>query len=363
MKIDMKILALDIGAGTEDILLFDDGKASVENCIKMVLPAPSLIYAGKVKEATRLGKDLYVRGDSIGGGSLASALRDHVRRGLRVLMTDEAAYTVRNNLGDVQELGIEISEEEIKEENFDGVILTLEEISLGKLQEFLVAFEENLLDLDIVAIAVQDHGVFPKGMSNRKSRLKKMREILTENPKPEALAFIDNGIPPCFLRMKSAARASKRQLPKTKTLLMDTATDAILGCLQDVAEKRSKRFLVVNVGNGHTIAALISNGNITGILEHHTRMLSPTKIERFLMDFTNGTISDNEVYKDGGHGLFYLTDAPGFTEIDRILATGPNRRLLAESNLRICFANPAGDVMMTGPIGLVEAATRKLRYE
>ena len=163
--------------------------------------------------------------------------------------------------------------------------------------------------------------------------------------------------------MKSAARASKRQLPKAKTLLMDTATDAILGCLNDVDAKQSRQFLVVNVGNGHTIAALISNGNITGILEHHTRMLSPTKIEKFLIDFANGSISDNKVFKDGGHGLFYLASAPGFTEIDMILATGPNRRLLTGSNLEICFANPAGDVMMTGPIGLVEAATRKLKDE
>ena len=32
----MKILAIDIGAGTEDVLLYDDEKSSVENCIKMV---------------------------------------------------------------------------------------------------------------------------------------------------------------------------------------------------------------------------------------------------------------------------------------------------------------------------------------
>ena len=360
---DMKILAIDIGAGTEDLLLFDDRKTNVENCIKMVLPSPSVIYADRVREATSLGKDLYVHGDSIGGGSITSALINHVKRGLRVLMAKDAAYTLRNNLDQVKDLGIEISEEEIEAENFDGNVLTFEEISLGKLQEFLEAFGETLLDLDMVAIAVQDHGKFPRGMSNRKSRLQKMREILTKNPKPEALAFIDNEIPPCFLRMKSAARASKRQLPKAKTLLMDTATDAILGCLNDVDAKQSRQFLVVNVGNGHTIAALISNGNITGILEHHTRMLSPTKIEKFLIDFANGSISDNKVFKDGGHGLFYLASAPGFTEIDMILATGPNRRLLTGSNLEICFANPAGDVMMTGPIGLVEAATRKLKDE
>jgi uncharacterized protein (DUF1786 family) len=32
----MKILAIDIGAGTEDVLLYDDEKRSIENCIKTV---------------------------------------------------------------------------------------------------------------------------------------------------------------------------------------------------------------------------------------------------------------------------------------------------------------------------------------
>ena len=63
----MKILALDIGAGTEDVLLFDDAKESVENCIKMVLPSPSLVFAANVREATRLHQDLFINGDIIGG--------------------------------------------------------------------------------------------------------------------------------------------------------------------------------------------------------------------------------------------------------------------------------------------------------
>ena len=57
----MKILALDIGAGTQDILLYDDEKKSVENCIKIVLPSPSQILAAKVREATQLCQDLYIK--------------------------------------------------------------------------------------------------------------------------------------------------------------------------------------------------------------------------------------------------------------------------------------------------------------
>lgn len=100
----MKILAIDIGAGTEDVLLYDDQKKSVENCVKMVLPSPSQIFARKVREATRLYKDLFVKGDIIGGGAFSAALKDHVEKGLRVYMTENAAYTVRNNLDEVREL-------------------------------------------------------------------------------------------------------------------------------------------------------------------------------------------------------------------------------------------------------------------
>ena len=45
----MKIFAMDIEAGTEDILLYDY-KKNVENCVKMVLPSPSRIFAEKVRE-------------------------------------------------------------------------------------------------------------------------------------------------------------------------------------------------------------------------------------------------------------------------------------------------------------------------
>ena len=40
--------------------------------------------------------------------------------------------------------------------------------------------------------------------------------------------------------------------------------------------------------------------------------------------------------------------------------TGPNRRIFNETKLSVHYANPAGDVMMTGPVGLVEAVKRKI---
>jgi len=357
----MKILAIDIGAGTEDILLYDDRKKSIENCVKMVLPSPSQIFATKVREATRLYKDLFIKGDIIGGGAFASALSDHVEKGLRVVMTENAAYTARNDLDEVRELGIEIVRNEKDPVDFEGETLRIEEINIAKLKAFLKQFGESLSDVDVVAIAVQDHGVFPKGTSNRRFRIQKMKGLLEKDSKAENLAFKEDEIPSSYLRMRSAAQASRRQLPKAKVLLMDTSAAAILGCMKDPSVEDADPILAVNVGNSHTMAAIISGKKIEGLVEHHTRLLNPEKIENILVSFAVGKLSDEEVFEDNGHGAFYLTSLSGIPQVEKIVATGPNRNILLKTKLDVHFASPAGDVMMTGPMGLVEATKRKLR--
>jgi len=355
----MKILAIDIGAGTEDILLYDDEKRNIENCIKMVLPSPSQVFAVKVRTATREGTDLFIKGDTIGGGALSHALKQHIEAGHRVCMTENAAYTVRNNLDQVKEIGIEIVQDS-GPENFEGETIVLEEVNIEKLHGLLKFFGEPFSDIDFVAIAVQDHGVFPKEMSNRRFRINKMRELLQKNPKPEAFAFTENKIPPYYSRMKSAVHASKRQLPNARVLVMDTSPDAILGCLMDPVVENADPILAVNVGNGHTMAAIISRGEIIAVMEHHTRLLNPQKMERLLRDFADGKLSNEEVFEDNGHGMFYLKKPPGFSNIKKVVVTGPNRNILAKTDLPVHFATPAGDVMMTGPIGLIEATKRIL---
>ena len=94
----MKILAIDIGAGTQDILLFDSGK-KIENCISLVLPTPSKVLAERLKT---IEGDVYIHGDTIGGGSLARAVSRHLRKGFRVVMEEGAAIpsvTTRTKCG------------------------------------------------------------------------------------------------------------------------------------------------------------------------------------------------------------------------------------------------------------------------
>ncbi len=350
----MKLLAVDIGAGTEDILLYDDAQPRLENCVKMVLPAPTQVYAARVEAATRRGEALFITGDTIGGGAVSGAIRKHLEAGLRVTMTASAAYTMRNDLAEVRSAGITVVATR-PPVGFQGTLLTLEEVNLTPLQAFLTTFNEPLTDVDVVAIAVQDHGVAPRGISNRRFRLQTMRNHLAQHPRIEALVFREDEVPSGFLRMQAAVRASKRQVPMAQVVVMDTAPAAVLGCLADPVVKRAARVLAVNVGNGHTMAALLEDREVIGVLEHHTHRLSLEKMERLLVAFAEGQVTDEAVFRDQGHGVFFLKQPWGFGAVDVLAVTGPHRGLLTETRLPVHLAAPGGDVMMTGTVGLVEA--------
>jgi uncharacterized protein (DUF1786 family) len=336
----MKILAIDIGAGTQDILLFDSAK-KIENCISLVLPTPSKFIAEKLK---RIDSHVYIYGDTIGGGSLIRSILNHLKKGYRVGMEELAAYSIRNDLDEVKSMGIEVG----KDSNFnDFQKLEIREVDLPVLENFLSNFGENL-HLDVIAIAVQDHGVAPKGISDRAFRFDKMEAMLRRDRRPEAFYFAENSIPSYYLRMRSAVNAVRRT-STTPVLVMDTSFSAILGCMEEVTGP----CLVVNVGNGHTIAALVIEGKIEGLYEHHTHELTPEKLERDLGLLTKGELDGKKVFEENGHGAITLNPYKGEVHL---FVTGPNRDLFKGTRMNFTYAAPGGNTMMTGPMGLVKAA-------
>ena len=66
----MKILAIDVGTGTQDILIYDDEK-ELENSIKLVLPSPHLYISQQIKE---IENDIYFDGEIMGGGKLKKSI-------------------------------------------------------------------------------------------------------------------------------------------------------------------------------------------------------------------------------------------------------------------------------------------------
>ncbi len=350
----VKVLSIDIGAGTRDILLYDTSRRP-ENCIKLVLPSPSPLYAARVGEETARQRQLYLKGCVIGGGPFTRAIKRHLEAGLKVYAQRRTAYCLRNNLEDVAGMGVEVVDTD--PEDFDGTVLHLDELDLSPLESLLLSVGESLEEVAAAGVAVQDHGVYETGQSNRKTRLARMRRALESDPDPASLAYTSETLPPGFPRMSSALERMAQQLSCEKLVVMDTALAAVLGCLADpkVGGLAGGNLLLINAGNGHTLACILSRGRVAGMLEHHTARLDFRSFGSYLELFCAGRAKDSDPFMRDGHGLFYMEEPPGLERMDLVAVTGPNRELLLDSGLDFYFPAPGGDMMMTGPMGLVRA--------
>jgi len=288
--------------------------------------------------------NLYLQGDTIGGGSLTGAILGHLKKGYRVVMDESSAYSIRNDLDEVRSMGIEVA---VEPPSGGYHKLDIQEIDLDLYRNFLLKFGEDL-NVDVIAVAIQDHGVAPKHVSDRVFRFQTMEAMLREDNRAESFHFVEHAIPGYYLRMRSAVRAIRRT-SSIPVLVMDTAFSAVLGCMEEIRGPS----LVANAGNGHTIAALIIDRRIEGLYEHHTHELTPEKLERDLMRFIHGELTRQEVLDAKGHGVITLKRFRGEVSV---IVTGPHRDLFKGTSLKFIYAAPGGNTMMTGPMGLVRAA-------
>jgi hypothetical protein len=67
VQFGMRILTIDIGTGTQDIYLYDS-RLDLENGFKLVLPSPTMMVYRHLKQATRRGDAVLLRGVTMGGG-------------------------------------------------------------------------------------------------------------------------------------------------------------------------------------------------------------------------------------------------------------------------------------------------------
>ena len=107
----MRILAIDIGTGTQDILLFDTSDR-VENSAKIVAPSPTMRVAEKVRDATMRRRSILFTGVTMGGGPCTWALQQHLKAGLRAFATPDAARTFDDDLDVVAGWGLRIVAED-----------------------------------------------------------------------------------------------------------------------------------------------------------------------------------------------------------------------------------------------------------
>jgi uncharacterized protein (DUF1786 family) len=339
---DNRLLALDIGGGTQDILLWDS-RETVENSIKLVLPSPTRILARRLGKLTAAGKDIFLSGRLMGGGAVSQAVRRHLQHGLKVYAQAGPARTLHDNLDRLRQWCIQI----VAEQPPGTTAVELGDLDLTALQRALAEFEVELPEH--YAVAVQDHGFSPEA-SNRRYRFRRWEEFLAQGGELGRLAYRH---PPADLTRMAAIQ---EVLPGA--LLMDTCAAGVWGALLDtqVQSLRHEGLVVVNIGNEHTFAVLVREETVWGVYEHHTGLLTPEKLMTHLDLFQAGQLSNTEVYDDFGHGCLIRADYPSRRPFDTLVLTGPQRRL--GKNLPAIQAAPFGDMMLTGCFGLVAASGR-----
>jgi uncharacterized protein (DUF1786 family) len=346
----MQILTIDVGTGTQDVLLFDSER-EIENCFKLVLPSPTVVIADRIRAATAARRRLVLQGVTMGGGPSHWATMDHVRAGLEAFATADAARTFDDDLDAVKEMGIQLvsDDEAITLADQGAARLFLRDLALGQLLQTLVAFGVKLR-LDGLAVAVFDHGAAPPGFSDRVFRFNFLRERLAAGLGLGGFAFPREAVPAAMTRLKAVADTAPADLPM---LLMDTAPAAIAGALEDPRVRNAQGPIVANVGNFHCLAFHLVDGRIVGLFEHHTGELSPARLAAYVEQLGDGSITNEAVFADKGHGaLVFDADAPA---PDLLAVTGPRRGLLVDSGLRPYLAVPHGDMMLAGNLGLLRA--------
>lgn len=351
-----KFLILDIGAGTMDLLYYDAGSGTH---YKTVARSPVLRLA---EEASRLPGDLLITGSEMGGGPLSQFLIQRARKD-RVIMSSSSAATLHHDPKRVRSWGITIVEDEEAEAlSHDSKynVLNVGDVEIERLIHIVTGLGVPL-SFDVVGICAQDHGTPPEGISHLDYRHNIFKARLDENPYPDSLLYKDNEIPATLNRLSSIAR-SARMLPTREIYVMDSGMAAILGASMDYQARRRNRVITVDIATSHTIGAALMGQEIAGFFEYHTKDITRERLESLVVALADGKLEHTQILKEGGHGA-YSRKAFGFKAAEILIATGPKRRLVENSQLPMVFGAPLGDNMMTGTVGILEAIRRRKGLE
>jgi uncharacterized protein (DUF1786 family) len=347
-----RFLIVDIGAGTMDILYFDD---QAPQHYKAVVRSPVL---GLAERAESLPGKLLVTGCEMGGGHLTEILK---QRALKegVVMSSSAALTLHHDPAKVRSWGIAVLDDEAADalrEDPAYQDLVIGDLESGRLRQIVEAMGVPF-EFDIVGLCAQDHGMPPPGLSHLDYRHTLFKAALDENPHPHALLYGKDEVPKTFNRLNSLLQ-SAQLLPAREVYVMDSGMAAILGASMDHQATMKERIIILDVATSHTVGAALENGELAGFFEYHTRDLTVERLDALVVELAEGRLEHRRILDEGGHGA-YKRKALGLASTEIILATGPKRRLLEKSKLPLVMGAPFGDNMMTGTVGVLEAIRRR----
>ena len=351
----MQILLIDVGTGTQDIYLFRSGVA-LENGFKLVMPSPTMMIRGRIQQATKTKSPILLTGVMMGGGPCQWATEDHLKAGLPLFATPEAAQTFNDDLEWVsKEMGVKvISQDEAKSLPDHTITIEMKDFDYAVIRQAFEIFDLQLVP-DAVAVAVFDHGSAPPDVSDRQYRFDYLEARIREENRLSAFAYHAHQIPEIMTRMQAVANSAQNL--ESPLIVMDTAPAAVLGAILDPHVTIKDRTIVANVGNFHTLAFRLGPGGIEGVFEHHTGLINTNSLDELLVSLADGSLTHEDVFDDHGHGALIFDPNP--LPLDGgpygVAVTGPRRLMMAASNLSPYFAVPFGDMMISGCFGLLVA--------
>ncbi len=349
----MRILAVDMGTGTQDILLFDSS-GPIENSVKLVMPSATTIAANRIRRATEAGQAVLLTGVIQGGGPCHWALEDHLKAGIAAYATPQAARTFDDDLERVRAMGVRIVSDD-EAAALDGTArIVLRDLDLDAIRSALAAFDLPG-DFDGLALGCLDHGNSPPDYSDRLFRFDHLRRVVEGENDLLAFAYLPEELPEYLTRARTMlAGAAGVDGGGAPVVFLDTGPAAALGALQDPQVAATEEQLVLNLGNMHALAFHLRGTHIYSLYEHHTGEMTTEQIEDFTERLIAGTLAQQEVFDSKGHGVFYADQASSGGQ-PFLAVTGPQRGRLRGSRLRPYFATPHGDMMISGCFGLVLA--------
>jgi len=351
----MKILCVDVGTGTQDILLFDS-QLDLENGFKLVVPSPTMLVHRQLKDATCHQQAVLLSGVTMGGGPSHWAAEAHAQAGFPIYATPDAARSFNDDLEAVAAMGITVVSEDEAIRLPDSVLrLELRDFDFMAIADTFAKFSVKLDDLAAVAVAVFDHGNAPPGYSDRQFRFDYLDLRLQATKRLSAFAFCAQDVPGIMTRLQAVVASSTGI--GAPLVVMDTAPAAVLGALYDPNVAAQPRKLVANVGNFHTLAFRLGPAGVEAVFEHHTGLLDLHKLETLLLALAAGTLQHSDVFNDHGHGALVYDPTPLDLRSQEygVIVTGPRRGLMRASSLRPYFAVPFGDMMIAGCFGMLAA--------
>lgn len=343
----MRILAIDIGTGTQDVLLFEPG-GPVENSPKFVMPSPTRLAEQRIRAATAAGRAIVIMGVTAGGGPCHWALGDHLAAGLEAYATPDAARTFNDDLAEVEAQGmVLVSEDEAAA--IDGVQIAMRDLDLDAIFRAFATFGVDT-HVEGIAVGVLDHGAAPPGVSDRTFRFEHIARTLDGDPDVRAFAYLAADVPEYLTRARAVVGSVAVDVP---VVFMDTGPAAALGALHDPPVAREPSRFVLNTGNMHSLGIVLDGTRVQALFEHHTGQLTPERLAESVDELCAGTLTAAAVFESSGHGALYLDTPPFAPSI--VAVTGPRRGKVLPLLPDARAAAPHGDMMISGCFGLLDA--------